>query len=100
MNFIPFILGSYLAITLMVGKKWFFLLQRDRTTPTTDLISWIVLLGAAVFWPITLPVSSLERKCSSFVTPGHFDDFPPSQPTTDRGFTRVSQKRDTPDFSL
>lgn len=33
---------------------------RDSSTPKTDRLSWLVLIVASVFWPITLP--SIVRK--------------------------------------
>jgi hypothetical protein len=33
---------------------------RDTSTPKTDRLSWMVLIVASLFWPITLP--SIVRK--------------------------------------
>ncbi len=33
---------------------------RDTSTPKTDRLSWLVLILASLFWPITLP--SIIRK--------------------------------------
>jgi hypothetical protein len=50
----------YFTISLMVFSFWFMLFFQDYSTPKTDLISWIVLLIAPLFWPIVLPISSWE----------------------------------------
>jgi len=50
----------YFTISLMVFSFWFMLFSQDYSTPKTDLISWIVLLIAPLFWPIVLPISSWE----------------------------------------
>jgi hypothetical protein len=34
---------------------------RDDSTPKTDLVSWLVVLVATVFWPLVLP-SILRKK--------------------------------------
>lgn len=33
---------------------------RDESTAKTDVASWIVLIVATLFWPITLPISLKE----------------------------------------
>ncbi|MGL5082767.1 MAG: hypothetical protein ACRC8A_14875 [Microcoleaceae cyanobacterium] len=39
---------------------WFKLLLQDSTTSNFDRTSWIVLLGAAAIWPVSVPSSLLE----------------------------------------
>jgi hypothetical protein len=33
---------------------------RDDSTPKSDVASWIVLVIATLFWPVTLPISLKE----------------------------------------
>lgn len=40
---------------------WFSAFQKDQATPKTDVLSWAVLLIAALAWPISLPLSLFER---------------------------------------
>lgn len=54
------ILAWYWAIYWMVFVYWFILFLQDETTPNSDLISWIILLIAPLFWFIVLPISSWE----------------------------------------
>ncbi len=56
----------YFTISLMVFSFWFMLFSKDYSTPKTDLISWIVLLIAPLFWPIVLPISSWELTRKTF----------------------------------
>jgi len=43
-------LGLVFVATVAVVAFW-----RDETTPNTHLISWVVLILASLFWPVTLP---------------------------------------------
>ncbi len=50
----------YWTIVFMVFIYWLMLFSQDHSTPKNDAISWGVLLIAPLFWPIVLPISSLE----------------------------------------
>jgi hypothetical protein len=54
------ILLWYLAIALIVFCCWLGLFLKDDTTPNNHLLSWLVLAIAPFFWPIVLPLSSIE----------------------------------------
>ncbi|MDY7022820.1 MAG: hypothetical protein SWJ54_15955 [Cyanobacteriota bacterium] len=45
--------------TFTVGLRAFL---RDRSTPKSHAISWIVLFEATFFWPLVLPIAYLERR--------------------------------------
>ncbi len=46
--------GGVAAIACLVYLRLFL---KDRDTPITDTGSWMVLVVATLFWPITLPIS-------------------------------------------
>ena len=54
------IVAWYWIVTLILFVYWFMLFYQDQSTPNNDLISWVVLFLASLFWPITLPISILE----------------------------------------
>ena len=56
-----YIMGT--VITLGICLRAFL---RDRSTPKTDKMSWIVLLEATLFWPIVLPLACVERTMKVF----------------------------------
>ncbi len=58
---LEFLLSLYVAISLTIGFICLRVFLQDRSTPKTDTMSWIVLLEAALFWPLVLPLSYLER---------------------------------------
>ena len=55
-----YIINWYWTIALMVFIYWFTIFLQDTSTLKTDLMSWLVLLIAPLFWPIVLPISSWE----------------------------------------
>ncbi len=59
------IVTCYLSIALMVFIYWFMMFYLDRSTSNFDLLSWMVLLIAPLFWPIVLPISSWELSRNS-----------------------------------
>jgi hypothetical protein len=62
----------YLSIALIVFLILLVLFVSDRQTPLTDRTSWMVLLLATIFWPISVPISLLEltsRKPASSIEP-------------------------------
>lgn len=42
------------------GVFWLTSFVLDSQTPNMDVRSWILLLVAVLFWPITVPLSCLE----------------------------------------
>lgn len=50
----------YWAGATAVGVFWLIAFLRDRSTPKTHLMSWVVLSIATALWPLTLPLSCLE----------------------------------------
>lgn len=55
-----YIINWYWTIALIVFIHWFTIFLQDTSTLKTDLMSWLVLLIAPLFWPIVLPISSWE----------------------------------------
>ena len=39
---------------------WLMFFLKDKTTPKSHLISWIVLIIAAVIWPLSAPLAIIE----------------------------------------
>jgi hypothetical protein len=54
------IISWYWTIALMVFIYWLMLFCIDSSTSKIDLLSWLILLIAPLFWPIVLPISSWE----------------------------------------
>jgi hypothetical protein len=50
----------YVSIAAVVFAILFVLFVSDRQTSITDRASWLVLILATIFWPITVPISLLE----------------------------------------
>jgi competence protein ComGC len=50
-----FLYSSYFLVVLLVFVWLLSAFVSDRSTPKTDLRSWIVLLIASALWPIMLP---------------------------------------------
>jgi len=50
-----YIIGSAVA-----GMVWLTQFLADKETPKTHLLSWIVLLVAALLWPISVPLACIE----------------------------------------
>jgi hypothetical protein len=50
----------YSAGATATGVFWLIAFLRDRSTPKTHLMSWVVLGIATALWPITFPLSCLE----------------------------------------
>jgi hypothetical protein len=48
---------SYSSGALLAFCFWFNAFYKDKTTPKTDGISWIILIVGGVLWPIVLPIS-------------------------------------------
>lgn len=53
----------YALIMSMLFVYLFSLFLRDKTTPKTHVMSWIALIAASLFWPLTLP-SVLRKQLS------------------------------------
>lgn len=51
----------YLAGASIAGLFWLSAFLKDRSTPKTDLCSWLVLLLAVAVWPISYSLAYLER---------------------------------------
>ncbi|MDY7019876.1 MAG: hypothetical protein SWJ54_00760 [Cyanobacteriota bacterium] len=54
------VLTYYFFIALIAFGMWFAIFLNDSTTPLDDRVSWIVLVLASLFWPITLPSSIIK----------------------------------------
>ena len=55
----------YLTVSAMVFCYWLGLFVADKSTPKTDLTSWLVLAIGPLFWPIVLPLSIIELATKS-----------------------------------
>lgn len=54
------VLTYYFLIALVAFGMWFAIFLNDSTTPLDDRISWIILILASLFWPITFPSSIIK----------------------------------------
>lgn len=50
----------YLLGALGAGTFWLGAFLLDKTTPKTDIQSWVVLGIATLIWPISVPLACLE----------------------------------------
>ncbi len=55
------VLGSYSLTSSLIFLKYLQNFLKDTTTANSDSASWSVLILASLFWPISLPLSKLER---------------------------------------
>jgi hypothetical protein len=55
------ILGGYSLTSSLIFVKYLQRFLQDSTTANSDSASWIVLILASLLWPISLPISALER---------------------------------------
>ncbi len=55
---IGYLYSLFALLVFCLCLKSFF---QDRSTPKTDLTSWIVVLLATAFWPIVVPFAYFER---------------------------------------
>ncbi|MFZ1026217.1 MAG: hypothetical protein WAN66_08360 [Limnoraphis robusta] len=62
---VNYYLAGYTIIALAVGFTLLWMFIQDSTVSITDRTCWIVLIGAALFWPIVLPISVRERMAQS-----------------------------------
>lgn len=84
---VNYYLAGYTIIALAVGFTLLWMFIQDSTVSITDRTCWIVLIGAALFWPIVLPISYLERvskqssRCHAQQQPNfRIDRIPEKQP--------------------
>ncbi len=56
-----FVLGSYSLTFSFIFVRYLQKFLQDPTTSNSDRASWIVLILASLLWPISLPISALER---------------------------------------
>ncbi len=56
-----FALGGYSLASSLIFLKYLQRFIQDSTTVNSDKASWIVLILASLLWPISLPLSALER---------------------------------------
>ncbi|MGB3404850.1 MAG: hypothetical protein WBA77_19350 [Microcoleaceae cyanobacterium] len=56
-----FILGSYSLTFSLVFLKYFQRFIQDPTTKNSDQASWLVIIIASLLWPVSLPLSVLEK---------------------------------------
>jgi hypothetical protein len=56
-----FILGSYSLTFSVVFLKYLQRFIQDPTTKNSDRASWMVLIIASFLWPVSLPLSALEK---------------------------------------
>lgn len=52
---------TYLAVGACLFLFYLVAFLRDRETPKTHLMSWIVLFVASIFWIVILPVSIYRK---------------------------------------
>jgi hypothetical protein len=69
MMILTLIIRGYVLIGLVFFAHCLKIFLKDKSTPKTDTSSWIVLGLATLLWPITLPLSYLERQAN-----GHRSD--------------------------
>jgi|GEM_PF-5360788 hypothetical protein len=55
------VLGGYSLTSSIIFLKYLQRFIRDSTTANSDQSSWLVLILASLLWPISLPLSALER---------------------------------------
>ena len=55
----------YLTVSAAFFFYWLKLFWSDKSTPKSDLISWIILIIAPLLWPISFPASVLELMTKS-----------------------------------
>lgn len=55
----------YLTVSAAFFFYWLKLFWNDKSTPKSDLFSWIILVIAPLLWPISFPASVLELMTKS-----------------------------------
>jgi hypothetical protein len=55
------LLSGYSLTSSVIFLKYLQRFLQDSTTANSDRGSWIVLILASLIWPISLPMSALER---------------------------------------
>lgn len=58
---ITILLSGYSLTSSVIFLKYLQKFLQDSTTANSDRGSWIVLIIASLIWPISLPISALER---------------------------------------
>ncbi len=58
---LSYFITGYTIIALAVGLFLLKMFIQDYTVSITDRTSWVVLICAALFWPIVLPISVREK---------------------------------------
>lgn len=58
---LSYFITGYTIIALAVGLLLLKMFIQDYTVSITDRMSWVVLICAALFWPIVLPISVREK---------------------------------------
>ncbi|MGB3533330.1 MAG: hypothetical protein WBA13_07415 [Microcoleaceae cyanobacterium] len=56
-----FMIGGYTLTFSLVFLKYIQRFTQDSTTANSDKASWFVLILASLLWPVSLPLSALER---------------------------------------
>ena len=69
-----FILGGYSLIFSLVFLKYLQRFIQDPTTANSDRDSWTVLILASILWPISLPLSALERNVQKTKYSFHYSE--------------------------
>ena len=59
----------YILGMITSGGCWLLFFLRDEETPKTDVASWVVLIVASIFWPISVPLSYIELMTKMKVDP-------------------------------
>lgn len=55
------LIGFYLISTVTTFSYWLIIFWNDSSTPKNHLISWQILITASLLWPISVPMSILEK---------------------------------------
>ena len=50
----------YLSGSIIFFCYWLVFFLKDKTTPNSHLISWVVLIIAAAIWPLSAPLAMIE----------------------------------------
>ena len=56
-----YLIGCYGSISTLVFLKYLRRFLKDSTVSYSDYASWTVIVIASFLWPISLPLSALER---------------------------------------
>lgn len=63
----------YLSTAAYFFATWFTVFQTDSDlSPREQYLSWLVLIVATLFWPITAPIARQQRTTTQTNAPIHY----------------------------